>query len=169
MGSSKDGQGPLNFQVLVSLYISNVFHILFSLCNVTWTWSMQFALVSLVKKMAIDHPYHTILQVCASYLSSSNYFACFWSKICDCTLMIKENINQTLFCQTIYFISNLNRIFTYFTFQFWMHFIHLFLTLFIQCLIKKTKRKNIIHPMIQKIHYIFCLASGPGKWWPYQG
>lgn len=24
---------------------------------------MQFALVSLVKKMAIDHPYHTIFQV----------------------------------------------------------------------------------------------------------
>ncbi|OIV96965.1 hypothetical protein TanjilG_00547 [Lupinus angustifolius] len=38
MGSSKDGQGPLNF---------------------------QFALVCLVKKMAIDHPYHTILQLLA--------------------------------------------------------------------------------------------------------
>ncbi|KAK2442878.1 serine/threonine-protein kinase ATM [Trifolium repens] len=38
MGSSKDGQGPLNF---------------------------QFALVSLVKKMAIDHPYHTVLQLLA--------------------------------------------------------------------------------------------------------
>nr|XP_012571741.1 serine/threonine-protein kinase ATM isoform X3 [Cicer arietinum] len=38
MGSSKDVQGPLNF---------------------------QFALVSLVKKMAIDHPYHTILQLLA--------------------------------------------------------------------------------------------------------
>ncbi|MED6220390.1 hypothetical protein PIB30_044330 [Stylosanthes scabra] len=38
MGSSKDGQGPLNF---------------------------QFALVSLVKKMALDHPYHTILQLLA--------------------------------------------------------------------------------------------------------
>ncbi|XP_057442948.1 serine/threonine-protein kinase ATM [Lotus japonicus] len=38
MGSSKDGQGPHNF---------------------------QFALVSLVKKMAIDHPYHTILQLLA--------------------------------------------------------------------------------------------------------
>ncbi|KAL5191985.1 Serine/threonine-protein kinase ATM [Glycine soja] len=38
MGNSKDGQGHLNF---------------------------QFALVSLVKKMAIDHPYHTILQLLA--------------------------------------------------------------------------------------------------------
>ncbi|XP_027337565.1 serine/threonine-protein kinase ATM [Abrus precatorius] len=38
MGSSKDGQGHLNF---------------------------QYALVSLVKKMAIDHPYHTILQLLA--------------------------------------------------------------------------------------------------------
>ncbi|CAI8597663.1 unnamed protein product [Vicia faba] len=38
MGSSKDGQGPLNF---------------------------QFALGSLVKKMAIDHPYHTVLQLLA--------------------------------------------------------------------------------------------------------
>ncbi|XP_057952318.1 serine/threonine-protein kinase ATM [Malania oleifera] len=38
MGSSKDGQGPLNF---------------------------QFALVSLVRKMAIDHPYHTIFQLLA--------------------------------------------------------------------------------------------------------
>ncbi|QHO17058.1 hypothetical protein HN873_033624 [Arachis hypogaea] len=38
MGSSKDGQGPLSF---------------------------QFALVSLVKKMALDHPYHTILQLLA--------------------------------------------------------------------------------------------------------
>ncbi|KAK7281904.1 hypothetical protein RIF29_10269 [Crotalaria pallida] len=38
MGSSKDGQGPLNF---------------------------QFALVCLVRKMAIDHPYHTILHLLA--------------------------------------------------------------------------------------------------------
>ncbi|KAK9278063.1 hypothetical protein L1049_027621 [Liquidambar formosana] len=38
MGSSKDGQGPHSF---------------------------QFALVSLVKKMAIDHPYHTIFQLLA--------------------------------------------------------------------------------------------------------
>ncbi|CAJ1975137.1 unnamed protein product [Sphenostylis stenocarpa] len=38
MGNSKDGHGNLNF---------------------------QFALVSLVKKMAIDHPYHTILQLLA--------------------------------------------------------------------------------------------------------
>ncbi|XP_058091812.1 serine/threonine-protein kinase ATM isoform X2 [Magnolia sinica] len=38
MGSSKDGQGSYNF---------------------------QFALVSLVKKMAIDHPYHTIFQLLA--------------------------------------------------------------------------------------------------------
>ncbi|KAK7350621.1 hypothetical protein VNO77_09440 [Canavalia gladiata] len=38
MGSSKDGQGHLKF---------------------------QFALVSLVKKMAIDHPYHTLLQLLA--------------------------------------------------------------------------------------------------------
>ncbi|KAJ0047583.1 hypothetical protein Pint_15443 [Pistacia integerrima] len=38
MGSSKDGPGPQNF---------------------------QFALVSLVKKMSIDHPYHTIFQLLA--------------------------------------------------------------------------------------------------------
>ncbi|XP_077244126.1 serine/Threonine-kinase ATM-like protein isoform X2 [Tasmannia lanceolata] len=38
MGSSKDGQGSVNF---------------------------QFALVSLVKKMAIDHPYHTVFQLLA--------------------------------------------------------------------------------------------------------
>ncbi|XP_044477149.1 serine/threonine-protein kinase ATM isoform X3 [Mangifera indica] len=38
MGSSKDGPGPQNF---------------------------QFALVSLVKKMSIDHPYHTIFQILA--------------------------------------------------------------------------------------------------------
>ncbi|XP_057988495.1 serine/threonine-protein kinase ATM isoform X2 [Hevea brasiliensis] len=38
MGSSKDGGGPHNF---------------------------QFALVSLVKKMAVDHPYHTIFQLLA--------------------------------------------------------------------------------------------------------
>ncbi|KAK3035322.1 hypothetical protein RJ639_034030 [Escallonia herrerae] len=38
MGSAKDGQGPTTF---------------------------QFALVSLVKKMAVDHPYHTIFQLLA--------------------------------------------------------------------------------------------------------
>uniref|UniRef100_A0A1D1Z750 Serine/threonine-protein kinase ATM n=1 Tax=Anthurium amnicola TaxID=1678845 RepID=A0A1D1Z750_9ARAE len=38
MGGSKDGQGPLNFQAV---------------------------LVSLVKKMAIDHPYHTVFQLLA--------------------------------------------------------------------------------------------------------
>lgn len=162
MGSSKDGQGPLNFQVLVSpvLYISNVFHILFSLCKVTWTWSMQFALVSLVKKMAIDHPYHTILQVCASYLSSSIYFACFWSKICECTWMIKGNINQTLFCQTIYLISNLKS----YIYLFYFSILNAFYTfVFI-----------IIHPMPhkKKKHYssnylknsLYILLS----FWPWQ-
>ncbi|KAK1388253.1 hypothetical protein POM88_016431 [Heracleum sosnowskyi] len=36
-----------------------------SLPNCQGAWSFQFALVSLLKKMAIDHPYHTVFQLLA--------------------------------------------------------------------------------------------------------
>lgn len=136
------------------LYTSNVFHILFPLCNVTWTCIMQFALVSLVKKMAIDHPYHTVLQVRASYLTSSKYFECPYkyilsrSEMSD-TCMIMGNVNRTLFFLPYIDFPIWNYIFTYFLFLFniWINFIY-FCLLFIQ--------------YFKKV--IICLLS----FWPWQ-
>lgn len=39
-------------------------------------WWLQFALVSLVKKMALDHPYHTIFQVGIFLLQEDSIFSC---------------------------------------------------------------------------------------------
>lgn len=62
LGSSKDGQGSISFQVLFlseapSHFLTNVRDLLIKV------FTPQLALLSLVKKMSIDHPYHTIFQV----------------------------------------------------------------------------------------------------------
>ena len=66
---------------------------------------MQFALVSLVKKMAIDHPYHTIFQVYKihSFCWSEAYYVAYGFHPC--------NLPLDYFCMELQLISiaqNLN-------------------------------------------------------------